>query len=138
MKLGTVSLDGTRIKANASKRKAMSWGYANKLEEQLRREVQELLNKAEQADAEDESEVVIPSLLSLCPMQITFLQDGPATSILFTRPTTVGQGSAAMPLLKVIETEVGKAVEAGISAATTREPIPGRVVQPFPGTPPVP
>jgi hypothetical protein len=30
--LGTVSLDGTRIKANASKHKAISWGYANKLE----------------------------------------------------------------------------------------------------------
>jgi hypothetical protein len=71
-------------------------------------------------------------------MQITFLQDGPTSSILFTRPTTVSQGSAAMPLLKEIEAEVGKAVEAGISAATTREPIPGRVVPPFPGTPPVP
>jgi hypothetical protein len=79
-----------------------------------------------------------PNVLSLCPMQITFLQDGSTTSILFNRPTTVGQGSAAMPLLKEIEAEVGKAVEAGISAATTREPIPGRVVPPFPGTPPVP
>src|SRR6056297_2825379 len=39
LKLGHVSLDGTKIKANASKHKAMSWGYANKLEEQLRREV---------------------------------------------------------------------------------------------------
>lgn len=68
-------------------------------------------------------------------MQITFLQDGPTTSILFTRPTIVGQGRAAMPLLKEIETEEGKAVEAGISAASTREPIPGRVVPSFPGTP---
>jgi len=31
-KLGTVSLDGTKVKANASKHKAMSWGYANQLE----------------------------------------------------------------------------------------------------------
>ena len=43
LKLGKVSLDGTKIKANASKHKAMSWGYANKLEEQLHQEVQELL-----------------------------------------------------------------------------------------------
>jgi transposase len=63
-KLGNVSLDGTKIKANASKHKAMSWGYANKLEEQLRREVRELLKKAEQADAEDQPEVDIPDELA--------------------------------------------------------------------------
>lgn len=64
LKLGNVSLDGTKIKANASKHKAMSWGYANKLEEQLRREVRELLKKAEQADAEDEPEIDIPDELA--------------------------------------------------------------------------
>lgn len=63
-KLGTVSLDGTKVKANASKHKAMSWGYANQLEEQLRREVRELLKKAEQADAEDEPEIDIPDELA--------------------------------------------------------------------------
>jgi len=63
-KLGTVSLDGTKMKANASKHKAMSWGYANKLEEQLRREVQALLKKAELADAEDEPDIDIPDELA--------------------------------------------------------------------------
>jgi len=63
-KLGKVSLDGTKIKANASKHKAMSWGYANKLEEQLRREVQELLRRAELADAEEEPEIDIPDELA--------------------------------------------------------------------------
>jgi transposase len=63
-KLGNVSLDGTKIKANASKHKAMSWGYANQLEEQLRREVRELLKKAELADAEDEPEIDIPDELA--------------------------------------------------------------------------
>lgn len=64
LNLGHVSLDGTKVKANASKHKAMSWGYANKLEEQLRREVQELLKKAEQADAEDDPEMDIPDELA--------------------------------------------------------------------------
>ncbi|ARU54290.1 IS1182 family transposase [Oleiphilus messinensis] len=50
LKLGTVSLDGTKIKANASKHKALSWEYANKLEEQLKAEVVELMQKAEEAD----------------------------------------------------------------------------------------
>ena len=47
--MGTVSLNRTRIKANASKRQILSWAYANKLEEQLKAEVEELLRKAEDA-----------------------------------------------------------------------------------------
>jgi transposase/IS5 family transposase len=50
VKLGTVSLDGTKIKANASKHKALSWAHANRLEEQLKGEVAELMRLAEQAD----------------------------------------------------------------------------------------
>ena len=50
VKLGNVSLDGTKIKANASKHKALSWEYANKLEEQLKGEVEELMRLAEEAD----------------------------------------------------------------------------------------
>ena len=53
MKLGTVSLDGTKIKANASKHHALSWQYACRLEEQLKGEIQELLRKARKADKED-------------------------------------------------------------------------------------
>jgi transposase len=50
VKLGTVSLDGTKIKANASKHKALSWAHANKLEAQLETEVEALLRMAEEAD----------------------------------------------------------------------------------------
>jgi transposase len=64
LKLGHVSLDGTKIKANASKHKAMSWGYANQLEAQLRREVRELLKQAELADSQDEPEMNIPDELA--------------------------------------------------------------------------
>jgi transposase len=52
VKLGTVSLDGTKIKANASKHKALSWDHANRLEAQLKGEVEELMRLAEQADNE--------------------------------------------------------------------------------------
>ena len=47
LKLGDISMDGTKIKANASKHKAMSWEYACKLEAQLRSEVEELIRRAE-------------------------------------------------------------------------------------------
>ncbi len=50
VKPGTVSLDGTKIKANASKHKALSWEYANRLEAQLQQEVEELMRLAEETD----------------------------------------------------------------------------------------
>ncbi|MGZ8952065.1 MAG: transposase [Methylobacter sp.] len=50
LKLGTVSLDGTKIKANASKHKALSWEYANQLEAQFKQEVDILMKLAEAAD----------------------------------------------------------------------------------------
>jgi len=53
LKLGTVSLDGTKVKANASKHKALSYAHACKLEEQLKAEVAELLRQAEAADQAD-------------------------------------------------------------------------------------
>ena len=53
LKLGKVSLDGTKVHANASKHKALSWEYACKIEAQLKAEVEELLRLAEEADAED-------------------------------------------------------------------------------------
>ena len=50
LKLGSVSLDGTKVKANASKNKALSWAHANKIEVQLKAEVAELMCKAEATD----------------------------------------------------------------------------------------
>ena len=53
LRLGAVSLDGTKIKANASKHKALSYGHASKLEKQLEREINILLKKAEESDQSD-------------------------------------------------------------------------------------
>jgi hypothetical protein len=50
LKLGHIALDGTKIGANASKHKALSWVHANKIEAQLREEVQSLLALAERTD----------------------------------------------------------------------------------------
>lgn len=52
LKLGTISLDGTKVKANASKHSALSYEYACKIEEQLKREVEELFRMAEASDTE--------------------------------------------------------------------------------------
>jgi transposase len=53
LKLGSVSLDGSKVKANASKHKALSYEHACKLEVQLKSEVADLLKKAESADKAD-------------------------------------------------------------------------------------
>ena len=53
LKLGSVSLDGTKMKANASKHKALSWQHACGLQEQIRAEVEALIGKAQEADHEN-------------------------------------------------------------------------------------
>lgn len=53
LKLGSVSLDGSKVKANASKHKALSYEHACKLEVQLKSEVADLLKRAESADKAD-------------------------------------------------------------------------------------
>lgn len=50
LQVGKISIDGTKIKANASKHQALSWGYASKIEKQLKAEVDSLLRQAELAD----------------------------------------------------------------------------------------
>jgi transposase len=54
VKLGHVALDGTKIKANASKHKAMSYKRMKEEEGRLAAEVAELLKKAEAVDAEED------------------------------------------------------------------------------------
>jgi hypothetical protein len=55
MKLGRVALDGSKVKGNASKHKAMSYGRMRETEKRLREEVRKLLNQAEAADQEEDS-----------------------------------------------------------------------------------
>ena len=55
VKLGRVAIDGTKIKANASKHKAMSYGRMKQEETRLRQEVAELLRRAEVADRDEDA-----------------------------------------------------------------------------------
>lgn len=53
VKLGHVALDGTKMKANASKHKAMSYGRMCEKHKELERQVEDLLNRAEAVDEEE-------------------------------------------------------------------------------------
>ena len=46
VKLGNLSTDGTKMGANASRHKAMSYGYMNKQIERLEAEIEQLLKQA--------------------------------------------------------------------------------------------
>jgi len=55
VKLGHVALDGTKLKANASKHKAMSYERMKQEEGKLREQVRHLLAQAEAVDAEEDA-----------------------------------------------------------------------------------
>lgn len=56
VKLGQVALDGTKIPANASKHKAMSYGRLQQAEARLAAEVAALLQRAEEVDAAEDAQ----------------------------------------------------------------------------------
>jgi len=56
VKLGTMVLDGTKIKANASKHKAMSYGRMRSEEKRLKREIRAMTARAEEEDALEDEE----------------------------------------------------------------------------------
>ncbi len=55
VRLGYVALDGTKIRANASKHKAMSYGRMTQEEARLAEEVRKMLERAEQVDAAEDA-----------------------------------------------------------------------------------
>jgi transposase len=69
LKMGKISVDGTRIKANASKHRALSWGHLQKIEKQLQEEVKQLLVLAETEDRKN-----LPDGLDV-PQEIARRQD---------------------------------------------------------------
>jgi transposase len=56
VRLGHVALDGTKVRANASKHKAMSYGRMKKAKEELEKEIERLLQKAEAVDREEDEQ----------------------------------------------------------------------------------
>ena len=56
VKLGTIAVDGTKVKANASRHKAMSYGHMLKAEAELKAQIDALLQRAKQADEAEKNE----------------------------------------------------------------------------------
>jgi transposase len=56
VKLGRIAIDGTKVKANASRHKAMSYDRMKKEEERLEKEIADLIRQAEQTDRKEDQE----------------------------------------------------------------------------------
>src|SRR5215470_11261313 len=55
VKLGNIATDGTKIQGNASRHKAMSYGYMRKEADRLREDIEALVTQAHQQDAADDA-----------------------------------------------------------------------------------
>ena len=64
VKLGNINPDGTKVRANASKHKALSWKHGCNLEKQLKAEVNEFMRQGEKADRQDLTDVDITEELA--------------------------------------------------------------------------
>jgi hypothetical protein len=67
VKLGHVAIDGTKMKANASKHKAMSYDRMAKEELRLQAEVEQLISQAEAVDAAEDKLYAWESSPRICP-----------------------------------------------------------------------
>jgi uncharacterized protein (DUF302 family) len=56
-----------------------------------------------------------PSLLALCPLHITLIQEMGHTRVLFARPTVIAHDSKALSLVKELEEAVSKAVQGAVN-----------------------
>src|SRR5262249_2329066 len=75
VKLGHVAIDGTKMKANASKHKAMSYDRMNSDEAKLKAQVEALLAKGEAVDAEEDAEYGVGAEPSDLPAELQRRED---------------------------------------------------------------
>ena len=70
VKLGTMALDGTKVKANASKHKAMSYGRMKEQEQKLKQEIEALLERARTIDAQEDAHLGVDQADEELPVEL--------------------------------------------------------------------
>lgn len=77
VKLGTIAVDGTKLKANASRHKAMSYSHMLKAETELKAQIDALLKRAQQADQaeKNEPELDIPAEIARREARLAAIQE---------------------------------------------------------------
>jgi len=76
VKMGNIYIDGTKVQANASRHKAMSYEYMKKLEKQLGEEIETLLDLASKQDEEeDKTQFDIPEEIKLRKVRLEKIKE---------------------------------------------------------------
>jgi hypothetical protein len=75
VKLGTIALDGTKVKAHASKHKAMSYGRMKEQEQKLKEEIEALLERARVVDAEEDAGLGVDQIEEQLPKELQRRQE---------------------------------------------------------------
>jgi transposase len=75
VKLGTIALDGTKVKAHASKHKAMSYGRMKEQEQKLKQEIEALLERARLIDAEEDARLGVDQTDQALPKELERRQE---------------------------------------------------------------
>lgn len=77
VKLGTIAVDGTKVKANASRHKAMSYGHMLKAEAELKAQIAGLLKRAQEADEaeKNEPELDIPAEIARREQRLAAIEE---------------------------------------------------------------
>jgi transposase len=70
VKLGVIGLDGTKIKANANKHKAMSYGHMKEKEQKLKQEIEALLERARTTDAQEDAVLGMDHVEEELPLEL--------------------------------------------------------------------
>ena len=114
VKLGHVALDGTKVKANASRNKAMSYGRMRERQAQLESEVAELLRRAQEEDEEEDRRYGRDKRGDELPEELAFRE---------SRLRRIREAMAAL------EAEAREAVEVAESEGRTHPGVPGDKAQ---------
>jgi transposase len=75
VKLGTIALDGTKVKAHASKHKAMSYGRMKEQEQKLKEEIEALLERGRVVDAEEDARLGVDQIEEALPKELQRRQE---------------------------------------------------------------
>src|SRR5436309_791460 len=118
VKLGHVALDGTKVQANASKHKAMSYARMTATEQQLEREVRALLDQAAQADAADDAQYGTGSAATSC--RRSWRRASQLAEIRAAKAVLEQQARAVAAREQRADTERGRGVDAREAARARR------------------
>ncbi len=92
VKLGTLGLDGTKVKANASKHKAMSYGRMKEQEQKLKQEIEALLEHVRSIDAREDVQFGVDQGDEDLPMELQSLDQYIGLAV---KPVLGSQGCAS-------------------------------------------